>query len=1444
MASRFVESVGVRVSASRLRVRLCLGTALALSASILADPALAACSTTTPANGQTVDCTGASTTGVIADTATGVTVNVAAGATVIPPAGQAINLGSGAQINVAAGSTVGNNALDNTYAVRIGNGATVTVDGKIQGRGGITGPGTDPVTNFDGFSNALIIVRQGGEIVTSGTGYNAALNGRGGGNTFRVDGTISDIGSTQGIMVGTGDTVTLGATGKIISTTGNSGDPIYGSGVANVTVTTAAGSLIELHGLGEGMWLGRNANVTLGGLIRSYGDAYSNANSSGGKGVWVLGNSTVRLLQGGQIITGNTQGLSNQGTGGIGISTFESNVASRSTITVDGLIDTQRAYGIFGGLDDITVGATGRITARGTTSLTKAIFLNAYSTAAQHTINVDIAGTVEQLGTAHALFIQGTKVNTEATETAIVANITIREGGTLFAQANAAYGELDGNGASYPEIAANIVIAGTVARGTPGTVLDLNDGADRVTFMPTYALVGNVNGGSDAGGPSNPTETDTFALDGGVGTSATFNFGANQISNFEAGEKLGAGTWTLAGTTAGLNGLFSVNAGKLIVDGTLSNTSVQVASGATLGGSGAFGGAGTIAGGGILQGTAGADLGFGSLVLNDTSLVQVALGAPSNTALFAVAGALTLDGRLAVTNAGGFGYGTYRLIDYGGVLTDHGLVIQSLPNGFNPGGWGIDVGTAGQVSLIVAQGSGDQYWDGSNMTPGGVANGRGGTGTWNAANTNWTNQAGTINAPWAGQNAVFAAAGASTVTVAGTQAFTGLQFLNGASYNFVAGAEGKFAIGGSTPVVLDQSGGSSTAVSIAVPITGDGGIVKDGGGTLTLAGANSYTGGTTVLAGVLDVGSDGALGGAGGGVMLDGGTLRTSAAMSSGRGIVIGPGGGTLATGANAVTLSGTLAGSGALQRSGSSTLTYSGSGSAYAGTFTLGGGTLALTGSLGGTLRIGNGARLAGSGTLRDLVVESGGVVAPGASVGTLTSAGNLTFNAGSFFDLDIAASGAGDKLVTSGTATLNGGTVRIATVDPENAYIDGSRYTFLTAAGGVSGTFAGLTETSAFLDFTLGYTGTSAFVDLALVNVFPDVATTFNQTEVAAPLADFPLTPQSDTRDVFLALAMLDANGAQNAFDLSSGEIYAAALGGAVSQAAADARQLFGQAQAPAGEGWSLWGAFDGQDGRVSGDGNGARYTHDRIGGTLGFGYHAPGNRFAAGLGAGYWAGNVDLPARASQADTEGWRLGGYVRAGTGGVGMSATLVGGYASGDARVERRIAFGPLARTATAHADLDSWTLAGEGRFGFALGKEWAAGPIARITYSEGSLGRFAESGAASLDLAGGSGSGDHRTLFGGGLFAKWSGERGGIDLTALYVRGDDDPAEVVLALSGLTNVPFRVRAARSGKSHADLGVAGHYRIAPSVSLGLAVNAALSDRETSASVRAEIGWSF
>lgn len=134
---------------------------------------------------------------------------------------------------------------------------------------------------------------------------------------------------------------------------------------------------------------------------------------------------------------------------------------------------------------------------------------------------------------------------------------------------------------------------------------------------------------------------------------------------------------------------------------------------------------------------------MGSLVLNPTSNLNFRLGAPgvvggANNDLISVTGSLTLGGVLNVTNSASFGAGTYRLINYGGGLTNNGLGVGTTPVGFTASDFTIQTSVANQVNVVV--GTSVLFWDGAQTVANNVVNG--GSGDWNTTATNWTNASG------------------------------------------------------------------------------------------------------------------------------------------------------------------------------------------------------------------------------------------------------------------------------------------------------------------------------------------------------------------------------------------------------------------------------------------------------------------------------------------------------------------------------------------------------------------------------------------------------------------------------------------------------------------------------------------------------------------------------
>ena len=108
-----------------------------------------------------------------------------------------------------------------------------------------------------------------------------------------------------------------------------------------------------------------------------------------------------------------------------------------------------------------------------------------------------------------------------------------------------------------------------------------------------------------------------------------------------------------------------------------------------------------------------------------------------------------------------------------------------------------------------------------------------------------------------------------------------------------------------------------------------------------------------------------------------------------------------------------------------------------------------------------------------------SGGTFAPGNSLGTLTVQGNLAFQSGALYLVQVNPSTASSAPTSRGSATL-AGTVQAAFAS--GSYVSRT-YTILSAAGGLSGTtFSSLTTSNLPAGFTasLSYTATDAILNL----------------------------------------------------------------------------------------------------------------------------------------------------------------------------------------------------------------------------------------------------------------------------------------------------------------------------------------------------------------------------
>lgn len=337
------------------------------------------------------------------------------------------------------------------------------------------------------------------------------------------------------------------------------------------------------------------------------------------------------------------------------------------------------------------------------------------------------------------------------------------------------------------------------------------------------------------------------------------------------------------------------------------------------------------------------------------------------------------------------------------------------------------------------------------------------------------------------------------------------------------------ATGDPTIDVADDDSATLSGVISDGAMAGD--IVKTGSGTLRLTGENTYTGGTTVADGTLVIGDGGTHGSIMGNV-VDDGTLAFDRSDD--------------------VSFGGVISGHGTVQKLGGNTLTLTADSSAFAGDTQIEGGTLSLANGagLGGMLSLADGATLTGTGKLGTVSIASGSTLTPGGdnAVGTFAVAGNLNVAGGSTYVVNTTAAGTSDTITVAGTASVNGATVE--SLQGGGNYLPTSRYTILTANGGVSGTFGDVSSNLAFLTPTLAYDANHVYLDLARNDVrFAELAQTRNQLSTATAVES-----QGFGAPVYDALVGLSTTAVPPALDTLSG----ASLASARTALIDDARQV----------------------------------------------------------------------------------------------------------------------------------------------------------------------------------------------------------------------------------------------------------------------------------------------
>ncbi|SHO65927.1 autotransporter-associated beta strand repeat-containing protein, partial [Pseudoxanthobacter soli DSM 19599] len=951
------------------------------------------------------------------------------------------------------------------------NGTTTTPDGTLHGGSGIwtanpsdtnwlTAPLNQSVAWNGGFA---VFAGTAGAVAVSGPVSTTGLQFMVGGYSVS-DGTITlaaTSGQTQ-VRVGDGtltgaaytasiDSVLEGATGlektdlgTLVLTGGNT----YTGGT-----TVTQGRLQIGNGGSTGSVLGDVTVATGATLAFDRSDAVTFDGSISGAGALIQAGTGTLTLTGTNSFTGGT--TISAGTLQVGDGAT-SGTLSGAVVNAGALIfdrsDAVTFAGALSGTGSLTQAGGGTLTLSGINSFTGTTTVSSgtlslvggssLADGARLTIDAgatlslgdadETVGSVAGAGTlalgSHALTAGGD--NTSSTFSGVISGTgSIIKAGT---------GTLTLSGTNT--IAATTVSAGTLVADGTGALADavavtVASGAGLTLQMGATKTVGALSGGGSV--RMNATQL----VVGAGGASSTFSGVLSGTAGFG---KVGTGALTLSGANT-FTGTTTVGGGTLDLTGSLAG-SVTVQDQATLSGTGTVAQTVLVGAGGTLGGTQPTGLTMGGLTLAAGANTDVTLGATTGGGVFTVNSDVVLDGTLNVTQAAGFGTGLYRIITYGGGLTDNGMEVAALTGGLVGG---VQTSVKGQVNLVVeSAGSTLQFWNGTQTSP--TQSVQGGSGTWSAAaQTNWTNASGTITERWNGGFAIFQG-NAGTVTVdtgAGQVATTGMQFVT-SGYEVTGGT---LTLTGTDPAVIrvgdGTEAGAATVATVSSVLAGTSGLTKSDLGTLVMTADNIYTGGTTISGGTLQLGNGGTTGS-----LL--GDIANTGALVFDR--------------ADTTSFDGVISGSGSVSQIGSGTLTLTGT-NTYSGGTTVSAGTLRVltAGALGtGAVTLARGATLRAGDTftLGNDIALTNLVSAPGNAAIEVDAAKTLTLSGSISGDGALDKTGAG-TLVLTGTNTYTGGTT----------IVDG---TLQIGDGGVTGTLTGAIVNNGSLVFNrsdaYSFTGT----------------------------------------------------------------------------------------------------------------------------------------------------------------------------------------------------------------------------------------------------------------------------------------------------------------------------------------------------------------------------------
>ena len=1289
----------------------------------------------------------------------GNTANFYSGGTVVTGGSTVAVAADGALGSASGDVTLGDGSSGGTLAATAGfssarsfvlgaGGGTIAVQGAsslllsgpVSGNGALTKTGTGTLTlsgnnTYTGPTTAAAGVLQAGD--TDVFAVNGAMTVLGGATL-----DLNSFGQTVGSLSGAGN-VTLGSA---TLTTGGDGTSTAYSGVIGGT-----GALVKTGG---GALVLSGANNYTGGTTVLGGSLIGTSTSLQGG---ILNNALVVFDQPGSgtyagVMTGTGE-LQKSGVGALTL-TGANTYSGGTTVLAGALVGTsvslqgpifnnalvvfdQAATGTYAGV----MSGTGVLakTAAGTLTLTGA---NTYSggttvsggalvgttTSLQGNFVNNALVVFDQAATGtYAGVMSGTGVFAKSSGgTLTLTGANSYSGGTIVS-AGALVGtstSLQGNFLNNALVVFDQSISGSYSGLMTGIGALTKSGSGSLVLSGanTYSGGTTVSGGALIG-----TST---SLQGAILNNALVVFDQNTNGSY-AGVMSGTGSLAKRGTgTLALAGTNSYGGGTVITG----NGAVSITSDAALGAAGAGVVLGDAASGG------GVAFGAGSVF---ASVRPFALGTGGGTFDTADASAISLEG--AITGSGGLtksGPGRLTLAGantYSGSTTVAGGVLEA--------GAGNVFGANGAMA-VAAGATLDLH--GFSQTVGALSGG-GNVTLGNATLTTGGSASSLFSGAISGGGSLVKTGG-GTLALTGTNTYTGgTTVAGGALVGTTASLQGNFV--NNALVVFDQSGSGAYAGSMS----GSGGLLKTGSGSVSLTGSNTYTGGTVINGGSL-IGTTASLQG----------TIQNNATLT------------LFAIGDNV--FNGILTGTGSLNKTGSGAITLLGT-HPMTGLTTVVEGTLVLNGLLGGGVTINAGAILRATGVIAGSVNVAGSLYAVPPSGGAtallgvasepstgaastgdalitppiLTIGGDLNAIRGSVLGFPIGA-GPNPTILVGGQAAIDGSHLDLSVASPVTQRA--TSFIALTALRGLSFTNTDAATDNPLLVPFLTTDANSLFVTLLNLGIpLSGVVTNPNAVSVGTAIDRFKLEATGDRALVIRELTALDDSGLNDALENLAGEIHASSLQLAVldSEAFTDTvrRQIAArdrEADAAGETGWGgdkirWWSQIGGEHATFDGRGGARGATANMGAGAGGFDWRLS-DRWMFGAGGGFGAGRMGLSVLDASTDFNAPRGFGYLGYKAPGFGLRAG--GSTARTKYKTKRRMAFaaalplelgaalltGGIDREAETEQEglvSDTWSEYDDNLDVKSYTVDWTVG----MRHARFNRNGFAESGASSLSLSG-----------------------------------------------------------------------------------------------------------